>query len=65
VKAFLLTVAGCLGLLAIVPLMVWGCSGSWRRALQALREYLQAMGILVALGGGTALLMMLGDFIGR
>ena len=49
---------------AIVPLMVWGGTGSWRRALQALRQYLMVLGGLALLGGGVGLLMALASRIG-
>ena len=49
---------------AIVPLMVWGGTGDWRRALQALRQYLMVLGLLFAAGGGVGLLMALAEWIG-
>lgn len=47
----------------IVPLMVWGGSGSWRRALGALRTYWLIMGGAFLLVGGLALLVSLLEFI--
>jgi hypothetical protein len=44
-------------MLAIVPLMVWGGSGSLRHAMHALKVYLQILGGLAVLGGGVGLLM--------
>lgn len=49
---------------AIVPLMVLAGAGSWRRALQALRQYLMVLGGLALLGGGVGLLMALATWIG-
>jgi hypothetical protein len=46
----------------IVPLMVWGGSGSWRRAVSALRTYWMIMGGAF-LVGGLALLVTLLEFI--
>ena len=34
----------------IIPLAVWGGSGSWREGLRAFKRYLQLMGGLVAAG---------------
>lgn len=42
---------------AIVPLMIWGGSGSWRAALHALKVYLQILGGIAVVGGGLGLLM--------
>ena len=48
----------------IVPLMVWGGSGSWRHGLHAWLSYLKIMGAMVALGGGFGLLQWLAERIG-
>ncbi len=63
-KSTLLTLAACAAMFAIVPLMVWGGTGSWRRALEALRQYLGVLGLLALAGGGLGLLMALAEFIG-
>lgn len=48
----------------IIPIMVWGGSGSLRAAVRALREYWLIMGALVAIGGGVALWVLLMEHIG-
>ncbi len=63
-KQWLATIGGCAALFSIVPLMVWGGTGSWRRALSALREYLGVIGLLALVGGGVGLLMALATLIG-
>lgn len=60
-KSFLITVAVCAGLMAIVPLMVWGGSGSWRHALHALKWYAAILGGLFAIGGGLGLLAAISE----
>jgi ABC-type antimicrobial peptide transport system permease subunit len=62
-REFLIFVATCLGLIAIVPLMVWGGTGSWRHALHALKQYAGILVGFVVVGGGLALVMVLGEFI--
>ncbi|QAZ38424.1 hypothetical protein C1M51_02750 [Methylibium sp. Pch-M] len=41
------TFAALAALVAIIPLMVWAGSGSWRHALHATKEYLLSMGVIV------------------
>jgi hypothetical protein len=48
----------------IIPLMVWGGSGSLRAAVRALREYWLIMGALVAIGGAAAAWVLLMERIG-
>ena len=55
-KALLFT-AACVGMLSIVPLMVWGGTGDWRHAWHACKSYLKIMGAMVAVGGGFGLFM--------
>lgn len=52
------------GFIAIVPLMVWGGSGNWRHAVQALKEYASILGWAFALVGGFALVMVAMERIG-
>jgi len=49
---------------AIVPLMVLGGTGDWRRALQALRQYLMVLGGLALVGGGVGLAMSFSQWVG-
>ena len=63
-KQTLIVVATCSAMFAIVPLMVWGGTGDWRRALQALKQYLMVLGGLALVGGGIGLLMSLSQLIG-
>ena len=56
-RSFLITAAVCLALVAIVPLMVWGGTGSWRHALHALRQYAGILIGFVVVGGGLGLVM--------
>jgi hypothetical protein len=63
-REFLLTSAVIIAMFAIVPLMIWGGTGSWRHALHALRSFLGIMLGLAAVGGGLALLMVAAEYIG-
>lgn len=47
----------------IIPAMVWGGSGSLKRAMQALRTYWLIMGCAFLAIGGLALLVTLLEFI--
>jgi len=53
-----------LGVAGIVPLYVWGATGSWRAARHALWSYLRIVGSLAAVGAVAGLFMALGDWIG-
>ena len=48
----------------IIPLMVWGGSGSFKQALRALREYWLIMGAMVVIVGGVALWAVVMEAIG-
>lgn len=52
------TLAGIFVMSLIVPLMVWGGSGSWRRAFGALRTWWLIVGGAFVVIGGLALLMV-------
>lgn len=56
-KQILITLATIAGMVAIVPLMVWGGTSDWRHALHALRSYLKIMGAMVVIAGGFGLVM--------
>lgn len=56
-REFLIFTGTCLALIALVPLMVWGGTGSWRHALHALRQYAGILAGFVVVGGGLGLLM--------
>lgn len=61
---FLKTLAALAALVAIVPLMVWAGSGSWRHALHATKEYLLSMGLIVVPVCVVAGAVILMEFIG-
>lgn len=44
---FLLFVLSLAGMLSIIPLAIWGMTGSLKQGLQALGSYLFCMGVLV------------------
>lgn len=48
----------------IVPLMVWGGSGSWRRAFGALRTWWLLVGGAFVVVGAVAMLLTLAEYIG-
>jgi hypothetical protein len=48
----------------LVPLMVWGGSGNWRRALEAWRDWWLIMGGLCVVVIGAAGVVMLVEYIG-
>lgn len=48
----------------IVPLIVWGGSGNWRSAFEALRGWWLIVGTLFVIGGGAGLLAVLMETIG-
>lgn len=56
-REFLIAAATIAAMVLIVPLMVWGGTGSWRHALHALWSYLKIMGFLALVGGGLGVIM--------
>lgn len=46
---------------AIIPLMVWGGSGSWRAGLQAWASWAKIMGGMVLIFGGFGLIMAVAE----
>lgn len=61
---FLKLVGGIAAMVALVPLMVWAGSGSWRQAVTALREYLLILGVPALAIGALALAMVVMERIG-
>lgn len=52
-------------MVSIIPLMVWGGTGSAKRAWEALRQYLGIMGAAVLVVSVLAILLTLGEVIDR
>lgn len=61
---FLKLVGGIAAMVALVPLMVWAGSGSWRQAVTALRQYLLVLGVPALAIVALALVMALLERIG-
>ena len=61
---WLILLGALAAMFSIVPLMVWGGAGDWRRALQALRQYLGVLA-LFAIGGLLGLVMALSEWLSR
>lgn len=47
--------------LAVIPLSVWGVSGSLSRAMQALKQYLLIIGAFVVIGGGAGIIAAISE----
>jgi hypothetical protein len=63
---YALKVAGVVAcFVVLVPLMVWGGTGDWRHALHALREYAEAMAVLIVPVLVLAALVTLWEFMAR
>jgi hypothetical protein len=58
---FIKTFAAIAAMSAIIPLMVWGGSGSWRHALYAWKSWAKVMGGFALVGGGLGLLMAISE----
>lgn len=58
------TLAAIFVMSLIVPLMVWGGSGSWRRAFGALRTWWVLVGGAFVVVGALALVVFVLEFIG-
>lgn len=54
-----------LACLAFIPLSVLAATGSWRRAWEALRQYLFIMLGFVVIGGGLGLVMAFAEWVNR
>jgi hypothetical protein len=59
VLTFLKTAAIIACMVLIIPLCVWGGSGSFRHGLEALKQYLTIMGVAFAAVGVLALITSL------
>ena len=53
--------AAIAGMSAIIPLMVWGGSGSWRHGLHAWKSWAKVMGAFLTIGGGFGILAILNE----
>ena len=62
-ETFLKTVLALACLVALVPLIVWAGSGSWRHAAHATKEYLRSMGWLVIPAVVVALAISAAEYI--
>ena len=60
---FLKTVAVLACMVLIVPLAVWGGSGSLRHAWHALKSYLLVMGILVGIAGTFSAISLVANLL--
>jgi len=45
----------------VIPLMIWGGSGSWRGALHAWASWAKIMGAMVLIFGGFGLMMAISE----
>jgi len=63
---FTLKLVGAIaGMSAIIPLMVWGGSGSWRHGLHAWASWAKIMGGFVLVGGGLGLITFAMEWLNR
>lgn len=60
-EKWLLGIGTIAAMVAIIPLMVWGGSGSLGRAWDALRQYLIGMGVFVAVVGGFGVVVAIAE----
>ena len=60
-----MTAATIAAMVLIVPLMVWGGSGSLRHAWHALKQYLGAMGLIVGVGVVVAVIALASELSGH
>lgn len=60
-EKWLLGIGTIAAMVAIIPLMVWGGSGSLSRAWEALRQYLIGMGVFVLVVGGFGMVMAIAE----
>lgn len=55
------TIAAIAAMSSIIPLMVWGGSGSWRHALYAWKSWAKVMLGFLVVGGGLGLVMAISE----
>lgn len=55
------TFAAITAMSAIIPLMIWGGTGSWRAGLHALASWAKIMGGMTLIFGGFGLLMAVSE----
>lgn len=60
-QKWLLGIGTIAAMVAIIPLMVWGGTGSLSRAWQALRQYCIGMGVFVAVVGGFGVVIAIAE----
>lgn len=60
-EKWLLGVGTIAAMVSIIPLMVWGGTGSLGRAWDALRQYLIGAAVFVAVVGGLGLVMAVAE----
>lgn len=58
---FFKTVGVILVMFSIIPLTVWAGSGSWRNAMQAFKEYMFIIGLIVAGGVILGVVILVGS----
>lgn len=58
---FLKTVGVILVMFSIIPLTVWAGSGSWRNAMQAFKEYMFIIGLIIAGGVILGVVILVGS----
>lgn len=55
------TIAAIAVMSAIIPLMIWGGTGSFKHALFAWKSWAKIMGTIVVIGGGFGLCMAISE----
>ncbi len=58
-RSFLIAAGTIAAMLCIVPLWIWGATGSWRHALHAGKQYWSIVAFLFAVGAVVGLAMAL------
>lgn len=55
------TIAAIAVMSAIIPIMIWGGTGSFKHALFAWKSWAKIMGAMTLIGGGFGLLMAISE----